>query len=400
MSHDTPLPEPKVVRGGGRLLVGAGLAGLLGLLGFAVGFAVEDTRRQALFSYLAAFSFALSVCLGALVFLTLNYIMGSVWPVVIRRLTETVAASVAVLALLFLPVALGLSSIYEWANEGLVRGEHSHRLIEHRHAYLNSGAFLIRAAVYFAIWIGVAFLLRRASLRRDADPKAPTAPYALSALGLPAVAFALTFASFDWIMGLDMRWSSTMFGVYYFAGGFLGAIATIIILAERVEREGALAGLLRGNHYHALGRLLLGFTIFWAYIGYAQGFLVYIANKPEEVPWFIVRASEGWKPLGLTMIVGHFVVPFALLLSRALKFNAARLSAVAWWILAMHYVDHYWMVAPSLHEEGFRPHWLDLAALVGVGGAVVAFGTWLLRGGLAAPKNDPGYAASLRYHSL
>lgn len=396
MSQDIA-PKAPVFQGGKGLFTGGLLAAALGLGLFAVGWATEP--KQALFSYLTAFAYGLSIALGALLFLMIGYVMRASWPVTIRRLTESIAGTLPLFLLLFVPIALGLSVLYLWVDPHGVEG-HLHHLLEHKKPYLSLPSFLGRAALYFLIWSVLSFSLRRASLRQDKEPGKESNAMTLSAVGIPLTALALTFAAFDWLMSLSPEWFSAIFGVYYFAGGFLAMIALLIILTFQAERAGYLAGFLRKDHYHALGRLLLAFVVFWTYCAYSQGFLIYIANKPEETPWYIVRSQGGWEPIGLVLIIGHFALPFLTLLSRSLKFRPALLSLVAAWLLVMHYVDLHWVVMPTLHPEAFSPHWLDVAALVGVLGAMLALGTYLLRGHPIVPQNDPALEKGRSYHSL
>jgi hypothetical protein len=250
---------------------------------------------------------------------------------------------------------------------------------------------------YFAVWIGLSALLRRWSFRQDErGPDAPGRPVAISALTLPALAFTLTFAAFDWIMSLTPAWFSAAFGLYYFSGGMIAAVAVVLIAAALGRR--ALDEKLGPSHFHALGRLLFAFVVVWAYIAYVQGFIVWIANKPEEVVWYIARVRGSWGGIGVFLIAGHFAVPFFVLLSKDVKKTAPAVAAMAAWLLVMHYVDIHWLVLPVLHP-GSSFHWLDVAALVGVAGLTVAFGAWRLRGVPLLPARDPRFEAGVRYES-
>ena len=154
---------------------------------------------------------------------------------------------------------------------------------------------------------------------------------------------------------------------------------------------------MNAEHFHSLGKFLLAFTAFWAYVAFSQFMLIWIANVPEEVPWYILRIDGGWLWVGVFLAVFHFLVPFFLLLSRDLKRDPRRLSLVSAWLLFVHFVDLYWLVMPHLHPEGPRPSLWDLTALVGVGGAAVAFVVWRMRGAAAVPVRDPYLEDSLRY---
>src|SRR5690606_6673297 len=270
--------------------------------------------------------------------------------------------------------------------------------------YLNVPFFIGRTVVYFAIWIGVAFLLRRWSLARDREaPRGAALTHdrerTLSSALLPIVALALTFAAFDWLMSLQPLWYSTIFGVYYFAGGFIASLGLLTVLAFAARRSIPGEPWIRPPHFHALGRLMLGFTIFWAYIAFFQVLLIQIANKPEEVEFFLERTRNGFGAIAALLFFGRFVLPFFVLLLRPIKFDGKLMAIVGAWIVVLHYVDVFWLVAPSREGHGPVPNVWDLAALAAVGGTTVAFGAFLLRGKALVPVNDPALMQSLEYRS-
>jgi hypothetical protein len=218
----------------------------------------------------------------------------------------------------------------------------------------------------------------------------------LGTASLPLLAVTMTVAAVDWQESLDLHHNSTIFGVYYFAGSFQSAVGVLILALYALRRE-EIGRMMNADHWHALGKFLLAFTVFWAYIAFSQYMLIWIANLPESAPYFIHRSQGGWRVVGLALLVLHFAVPFFLLLSRDLKRDPRRLAAVAAWQLAFHYVDVYFTMFGGLHPHGPRPHWTDLTALVGVGAAAVAFVAWALRGSAAVPVGDPYLEDSLRY---
>ncbi|HTP27388.1 MAG TPA: hypothetical protein VMK12_17265, partial [Anaeromyxobacteraceae bacterium] len=220
----------------------------------------------------------------------------------------------------------------------------------------------------------------------------------LGAGALPFVGLAMTFAAFDWQMSLDLRMYSTIFGLYYFAGSFLAAFAALILAVGTSRSEGLPGSLMNANHYHSLGKWLLAFVAFWGYIAFSQYLLMWIANLPDEVPWYFARNKTGFLPVGIFLVVCHFIIPFFLLLSRDLKRNPRALRAMAVWILVVHYIDVYWVMMPALRpSQGVAPRLTDLAAVVGIGAAAVAFVLWRLRGRPAVPVGDPYLEESLRY---
>lgn len=396
MSQPIPL-----FHGGQRtLLVSGGLA-LLGAVVLVLGGLADATR--VFHSYLAAYACVVSTAVGALIFLMICHAMRATWPVAVRRLNEAIVASLPILAVLFIPLLFGLDPLYRaWLRPDLIEDEHLRSLIQHKQPYLNVASFLVRTVVYFIIWIGCGALLRGWSLRADRDPSlaAPAKSRALSAGALPLVALAITFASFDWLMSLTPTWSSSMFPVYVFAGGFVSAIALLTLLAFLAQRGGLLPDL-STSHYYALGRLLLSFTIFWAYAAFFQFMLIWIANRPEEAEFYVHRAEGPWDIVSVILVFAQFVVPFVVLLNYRVKRRPAWLSAIAIWLLVAHYIDVHWLVVPQAPGHHPAPyHWLDLAALALVAGATVAFVTFRMRGKPLAPINDPALPAAYRYESL
>src|SRR5262249_42971530 len=219
----------------------------------------------------------------------------------------------------------------------------------------------------------------------------------LGAGSLPFLALSITFAAFDWLMSLDPTWYSTIFGVYYFAGSFLGAIALLTLTTALARGANLFGSLVSPDHYHNLGNFLLAFTVFWAYIAFSQFMLIWIANLPEEVTWYLVRTGGKWRAVAVALAMAQFVLPFFALLSSEIKRNPRTLAAVAAWILVWHYLDVYWLVMPALHREAPAPHWTDLAAFAGVGGIAVAYTLWTLRGSYTIPVGDPYLHASLQF---
>jgi hypothetical protein len=385
-------------RGGRTLLVRAGALGAAGLVLTAVGGAAFDAKR-ALFSYLVAYVYWVGIAVGALLLLGALHASSARWSVVIRRFLETVPQSLPAFVLLFVPVALGLGLLYPWTHPHGLEGVMAHA-VHHKLPWLNPSFFLLRAAAYFAVWIGVAFLLRAWSVRQDeaGGIDLTVRQRRLGTGSLPFVALTFTFAAFDWMMSLDPRFFSTIFGVYWFAGSFVGIFAVTILAAAGSRADPAAFGHhLNLEHFHSLGKFLLAFVAFWAYVAFSQFMLIWIANIPEEVPWYILRIEGGWRWVGVFLALFHFLVPFFLLLSRDLKRSPRALSYVAAWLLLVHWVDLYWLVMPHLHPDGPRPWIFDLTAFVGVGGAAVAFTVLRMRGAATVPVKDPHLEDSLRY---
>jgi hypothetical protein len=385
-------------QGGRRLL---GLAGALAAAGLGLtllGGLLLDARR-ALFSYLVAFVTWLGIALGALILLGAFHASSARWPVVLRRFLETVAQAIPAFVILFLPIAAGMKLLFPWAEPSALDGELA-RLVAKKAAYLNGPFFLVRAVIYFAVWILVAHLLRAWSVRQDegGGPSLTIRQRRLGAGALPFLALTMTFAAFDWMMSLDPRFFSTIFGVYWFAGSFMSAFAVVIIAAALTRDDPTAFGHhMSVEHFHALGKFMLAFVAFWAYVAFSQFMLIWIANIPEEVPWYILRIDGRWRWVGAFVALFQFLVPFFLLLQRAVTRNPRRLAFVAAWLLFVHWIDLYWLVMPHLHRAGPRPWLFDVTAFVGVGGAAVAFTVLRMRGTASVPVRDPYLEDSLRY---
>jgi cytochrome c2 len=355
---------------------------MLGLVGLLVsGFGILLDARQAYFSYLAAYVTGLSLVLGALLTLMLSHLTGATWFAPLRRQAEAVACTTPLFALLFLPLVSGMHQLYPWVPPVAVMDSTLLKSIQDKRAWLNPSFFLIRTGMYFTVWIGVSLLLRRWSVRMVPGTAARNRARqrALSAGGLPAVALALTFAAFDWMMSLSPEWSSTIYGAYVFGGGLLAALSLFAASAPRAERAGLLEREIPVDSYHSLGKLLLTFVIFWAYLGFCQLLIIWIADIPREVSWYVRRLHGSWGLLAGLLLLGNFVGPFLLLLFREAKRSAGTLAIIGLWLLVMHYLDVYWLIMPQLHADGVRVHWLDLTTLVGVGGVALAYGAWQLR---------------------
>ena len=361
-------------------------------------------------SYLTAYLFFLTLALGGLVFVLLQFVTRAGWSVAVRRLAEHAMGTLPLFLVLFVPVLLGLGKLYSWAaplaEAAEAGGEHG-ALTGSKAFWLQPGFFVARAAVYLVLWSALGWWLRRESIGQDRrpDPGVTRKLQIASAPGLVIFGVTVTLASFDWVMSLDPHWYSTIFGVYVFSGAVVGILALVVLLAVALERRrGPLAGIVTPEHYHDLGKLLFGFVVFWAYIGFSQFMLIWYGNLPEETVWYRHRFEHGWYPVSVAVAVGCFVVPFFFLLGRDVKRHRLTLSAAAIWLLVFHYVDIYWLVMPSAlvagPTPGFSPHWLDLLTLVAVGGLFAGALGRLMVGSALIPVADPRLAESLSFENM
>jgi hypothetical protein len=380
-----------------RLPVFGAIAALLGAGACAILGAANP--KQFFFSWLVSFLFFLSLALGALFFVLIQYASQGGWGIVLRRIGESTFATLPLMAVLFLPVLLGLRDLYSWTVPGAA--EHD-ALLRWKAPYLNLPFFLIRAAIYFGAWSFIALLYYRGSRGQDVtgDPRVSARLRRVAGPAIIVLAVTQTFASVDWIMSLTPHWYSTIFGVYFFAGSFVGFIAWLSVVTVAMRRAALLDTVVSAEHLHDVGKLLFGFTAFWAYIAFSQFFLIWYANMPEETIWYKARMEGSWLTVSLFLMAGHFGAPFFFLMGRAVKRRGSTLAIGGAWLLAMHFMDLYWQVMPTLHPEGVRLSALDVAAFVAVGGCFVAAAGWLLRRQALVPLGDPRLAESLAFENV
>lgn len=369
-----------------------------GLTGAFVGIGLEP--RRGLYAWLFAFAYWVGVAVAALVLLTLWHATDSRWSVVLQRAVEAMTSSLPAFAALFVPLVAGAHLVYPWADPGSIRDEKVRSVVEHQHGYSNLGFWVVRAACFLSLWIIVSESLRRWSLAQDRDRrKVLTARQrALGAAALPVIAFSFSFAVLDWVMSLEPRWTSTIFALYFWTGSFLAAVALVTLLAI-VARGANLFGEVVGeNHLASLGKLLFAMSAFWAYLAFDQYMLVYIANLPKEIHWYLYRTRGTWATFAVAIVLAQFVVPFVTLLSRPLAMHNRRgLATIAVWILLAHGLDVYWMILPAIDRGGVHVHFEDPIAFVGVGALAAALALWRLRGHFTVPIGEPHLSDSLDY---
>jgi len=382
-----------------RLLLVSLAAVVLGGGGVAASVVLgEQGSGRLLQSYLVSFSFYLSVSLGALFFVLLQHVTRSGWSVVVRRVAEAMAANLVVLAPLAAPVVVGMHQLYHWSRAEAVAND---PMLAAKAGYLNPTFFVIRLCVYFVVWIALALVLLRTSLAQDAsnDPRATLRMERLSAPGMVLFALTINFAAFDLLMSLDPHWFSTIFGVYFFSSSVVGFLAVFALVLLGLQLVGRLRWSVTVDHYHDVGKLLFAFVVFWAYIAFSQYLLIWYGNLPEETSWFFVRQSGPWLGVSLLLLGGHFFLPFLVLLSRFVKRRPVLLGLAGLWMVAMHWLDLYWLAVPSLSPEHAPFGLLDVCCFVGLGGVWLAAATlWLRRRSLLA-VGDPRLAESLAFEN-
>lgn len=359
--------------------------------------ASTDSHRFAA-SYLVGFSWITTIALGALFFVLIQHLTKAGWSVAARRPMEWVGLILPACAVLFIPILIFQHDIFHhWMSAEALEDP----IIKGKSGYLNPTFFHARAAFYFVVWAALSWFYYSKSRKQDetGDPALTNSMQKVAAPGVLLFGVTITFAAFDWLMSLDPHWYSTIYGVYVFAGAATSALAALALITLRLKKAGALGKVSTVEHQHDIGKLLFGFIVFWAYIGFSQFFLIWYANIPEETIFFRMRGLGGWMNVSLVLLFGHFVIPFMGLLSRHSKRSPQQLAAFAFLILVMHYVDLYWLVMPNFSAE-FSPSWIDLAGVIaplGVGGLVVAY---LAKSSPAYPLRDPRLPETLRCENL
>jgi hypothetical protein len=370
------------------------IAGLLGAALCAVGLVVSPFQFYR--SYLWSYLFVVSASLGSMSWLMLQYLTGGAWGVVVRRPCEAAARTLPLVAVMFLPILIGIPNLYEWAHRDLVAKS---PVLLHKQPYLNVPFFLIRTGVYFAGWLLLSWLLNRWSADEDREGglRNHRKLSSLSGPGLIFWGFSLTFMSIDWVMSLRPGWFSTIFGMLFMAGQGLTGIAFLITVMVLLSKTRPMAEILTPRHLHDLGKLLLAVVMVWAYFSFSQLLIIWSGNLPQEITWYVDRFHGGWQYVGLALVLFHFALPFALLLSRDLKRNFKLLAGIAIFVLFMRLVDFYWLVAPEVRRGAFGFSWLDIAAPVGIIGLWLAYFMMQLEKRPLMPLNDPHLMEALEH---
>ena len=359
------------------LLVGVVFLLLASALAFVLGGPIQFFR-----SYLVGFFFCTGLAVGSLVWLMLGHMTGGAWALVLRRVLEASTRTLPLLALMFIPLVVSLfvhykgHSLYEWSDPHHVEQD---TVLQHKSAYLNVPFFIIRGVFYFVIWGVLAYLMNKWSAQQDesGDPRIRSRMQDLSGPGILLFGLTATFASVDWGMSLEPHWYSTMYGLLAMAGWGLSALAFAITVATFLSRREGGEHVYAPRHFHDWGKLLLAMVMLYAYFAFSQFLIIWSGNLPEENTYYLRRLRGGWEYVGLAIILFHFALPFALLLSRGLKRAPRMLGRVAVLMLLMRVVDLIFLFAPAAHQEGqegfrvvdFAYHFFPMVAMtVGLGG--------------------------------
>jgi hypothetical protein len=365
-----------------RSLIVGGAA--LAICVFAAFFAPAQFFR----SYLVAFLFWSGIPLGCLVVLMLHYLVAGGWGFLIRRPLESGIRTFPLVAVLVVPILLGIPSLYSWAHREVVVHD---ALLQHKHVYLNVPFFIARTIAYFVVWIALSRTLNRWSDEQDRSgtPSAASRLYALSGPGIVVYGLTVTFASLDWVMSLEPDWFSTIYSAVFMVGQVLSALAFVTSILMLLISTKPLSEIASPQHLIDLGNMVLTFVILWAYVAFSQFLIIWSGNLTDEIGWYVHRIRGGWQWVAIWIVACHFALPFVLLLSREIKQQVRYLTLLAASLLIMRFVDMVWNVDPAFDRAALRFHWMDVMAAVGVGGIWIGTFVAQLKRRPLLPLHDP-----------
>jgi hypothetical protein len=367
------------------------LSGIAGVLISIVGAWLE--LEQFYRSYLLSYTFWFAIALGSLPLVMLHHLVGGRWGFVSRRILEASTRTLPLMALLFVPVLLGIHHLYEWSHADVVAQD---AILKHKSSYLNVTFFVIRAVGYFLIWTLLQWVLNRWSSEQDrtSEPGKMAALMRrfqlLSGPGIIVYALTISFASTDWLMSLEPHWFSTIYGLMFMIGQMLTALAFAIAMLGVIAQKPPIAGRLKPETLHDLGNLLFALLMVWAYLSFSQFLIIWSGNLPEEIPWYLRRSEGGWQWMAAFLAVFHFAIPFVLLLARRNKRRKNTLAIIAVSVVLMRFVDLTWLIVPA-HEPSVHIHWLDIVTFISIGGLWLAAFARQLRLRPVLPLNDPEF---------
>ena len=370
---------------------------IIGIILGVISFFVDHTRAS--FNYLLSYTFLVSIGVGALFLIALEYVTDAVWSVPLRRIVEFFAAIIPFLAILVIPLLFNVHDLFHWSHAEVVAED---EILQGKAPYLNIPFLIVRVFLFIGIWFLFYFFMFRNSLKQDSSdsPHLTTINIRLSAFFIPVFAITLSLTAIDFLMSLEPHWFSTIFGVYYFSGTVVGALAAVTIAAVYLKEKGYLDKRINNDHLYSLGALMFAFVNFWGYIAFSQYLLIWYADLPEETVWFLQRWEGSWAIFSILLIVIHFLVPYIALLSQPAKMDPKRLKFVAVWLLFAHLFDLYWVIFPSMPgmENGYVFSWIDFVFPIAVVGFVILVFTALAKKYNLMPVGDPKIKRGLDFY--
>jgi hypothetical protein len=376
------------------LIAGAVIA--LASLGYAAAFKKPELYKQFAYSYLLAFMFFLSLCLGGLFLVIMHHLFDAAWSVPVRRVAEHMACLLPVMAILFIPIAImARPLIYNW-----MQAPPTDHALHAKHPIFTMPGFYIIALALFAIWTWLSWSLRRNSLNQDKDGAAiwTYKMRKLSAGGIYIFAVTLTLGAIMWMKALEHQWFSTMYGVYYFAASVWVTLATLYLIARLLQLMGPLSGVVHTRQIHDIGVLLFAFTVFYAYIHFSQYFLIWNAAIPEETFYYVKREFGTWWQICLALVFGHFFIPFLFLLRIDFKLKLFVMIPLCAWAWVMHFCDMSFNIMPLIHKDNFVLHPLDIACMMFFAGVLSMVFIKFFNSHPPYPIKDPRLGEALGVH--
>ncbi len=350
---------------------------IVGVVFGIVALILAFTRPEEFYrAYLLGFMAWLGVALGSMAILMIRHLTGGGWGVVIRRILGAAMRTVPLLAILFIPIILGMHRLYIWAQplENVADKHLREHLADITKTYLTTNGFIFRAVFYFAIWNLLSYLLSHWSKQTDAAgaPDNTEKFKVVAGPGLILYGFTISFAAIDWVMSLDPSWISTIFGLVILIGEVLSAMCFAVVVERILYNYKPMSEMLKPDFVHDHGKWMLAFTMVWAYFNFSQWLIIWAGNLPQEITYYVRRLNGGWGSVGLFIVIFHFTVPFAILLSRPFKRDIRRLVWLAAWLIFMRLVDLFWIIEPNFSKT-FSVTLADVVVPIAIGGFWLAF---------------------------
>lgn len=356
---------------------------------------LTDANRAA-FNNVIGFTFLASVAVGSVFFIALEYIAGAVWTTPFRRVLEFLGMLLVPALLMAIPLFFKLHDVYHWSHAEAVASD---KILQAKAPYLNEMSFMTRFVIFMIIWLAFYFVFRQNSMKQDAnkDQKLTKKNIALAALFIPLLAISISLFSIDWLMSLEPHWFSTMFGVYYFTGTILTALAVTTFFVVSLSQKGYFFKGINENHYYSFGALMFGLLSFWAYIAFSQFMLIWYANLPEENFWYIERWQNGWEYVSVAITLFHFWIPYFMLVSRPSKMNPGNLKRMAALLVFAHFLDLYWLVMPTYNASPVFSYYELAFPILSIGLIIVVFAMQAKKFNLV-PVGDPKLQRGIDFH--
>ena len=376
----------------------------LGALLFIVGTALTllaffIDQERAIFNYLVTYMMIVSIGLGSLFLIALEYVAGADWSTPIRRIPEFFAGLLPVLLILVIPLFVFNHDLFHWAHKEAVADD---KILQGKAPYLNVTFFIVRTFIFIGLWTLFYWLMTRNSRKQDEskDQTLTKKNIRLSAIFIPVFALSLTFTAIDFMMSLEPHWFSTIFGVYFFAGTVVASLAAVTLAVLLLKEKGYFSPWMTDDHLFSLGALLFAFINFWAYIAFSQFLLIWYADLPEETFWFLTRWNGGWIFFSILLIIANFAVPYFVLLTQPSKKNPKILKFIAVWLLFAHLIDLFWLIMPNMEsmKNGYAFNWIDLVIpIAGIGLIILVF-NWFAKKYNLIPIGDPKLKRGIDFH--